>query len=259
MVSDFPKAKQRGKLSCDGFLLRVCVYLRNLNSMVYFHIMRRAESADYGTAKVANPSARALEASPHPKVAAENIPWGWRSTIKYKRFWSTSKANTLYRFINYTPFSPNFSPLPLSLSIHRFPGDLLTRHPAWWSRESRELVLLPPSLPACNILTPGRPQVSNKIGIHEKTRAAPPQLASWLPPAAPPHQRPGIPELSTAPLTVKSPLYVPALSCCNTIFLARSCCSMISSQVLVSLAWSVTLEDFKSVSCRGFCSCHHRL
>lgn len=107
-----------------------------------------------------------------------------------------------------------------------------------------------PALPACNILTPGRPQVSNKIGIHEKTRAVPPRLASQLPPAAPPHQTWAIPELSTALLTGKSLLDVPALSCCSTI----------SSQVLVSLIWSMTLEHFfKRVSCRGFCRCHHRL
>lgn len=52
-----------------------------------------------------------------------------------------------YGFINYTPFPPNFPPLPSALSIHRPPGDLLTKHPARRSGERRELLLLP-SLPA---------------------------------------------------------------------------------------------------------------
>lgn len=57
------------------------------------------------------------------------------------------QTQALYGFINYTPFPLNFSPLPSALSIHRLPGDLLTKHPAQRSRGRRELLLLP-SLPA---------------------------------------------------------------------------------------------------------------
>lgn len=71
MLSGFPKAKEHGKLGCDGRFLRVCSPLRNPpNSAVDFHtrlcfnMTKGAQAADFGTAKVANPSAHALEASP---------------------------------------------------------------------------------------------------------------------------------------------------------------------------------------------------
>lgn len=42
-----------------------------------FGVTSEAETADFRTTKVADPPARALEAS--PLSLAKNIPWGWRS------------------------------------------------------------------------------------------------------------------------------------------------------------------------------------
>lgn len=79
--SDFPKAKEHSKLGCDGRFLRVCGHLRNLlNGAVDFHMgvrfnmTRGAEAADFGTAKAANPSAHALEASPLSRGSGQNHP-----------------------------------------------------------------------------------------------------------------------------------------------------------------------------------------